>query len=39
MLGKQVYNQISLKFTVQYKTMYYVKPSTYFCEVVIKVYN
>jgi hypothetical protein len=31
--------QISFYFAVQYKTMYWAKQSTYFCEVVIKVYN
>ncbi len=39
MLRIRLYDQISLIFAVQYKTMYYVTHSTYFCEVVIKVYN
>ncbi len=39
MLRIRLYNQLSLKITAQYKTMYCVTHSTYFCEVVIKVYN
>ena len=32
-------DRLSFYFAVPYKTMYCAKQSTYFCEVVIKVYN
>ena len=32
-------NRLSFYFAFYYKTLYYAKQSTHFCEVVIKVYN